>query len=78
MTHARLAAVDGLEHLTAEQRQWLVEDERRWRRAHEIATAHPGIDVGGIYRVLRNLEKPPSARLKAALDHGRLRGVLRR
>jgi hypothetical protein len=33
--------------LTAEQCAWLVADERRWRRVHEITTAHPGVDVGG-------------------------------
>ena len=58
--------------LTPEQQAWLIRDERRWQRAHEIATASPGVDVGGIYRVIRNLEKPPAARLAAALRHGRL------
>jgi hypothetical protein len=67
-----------MDSLTPEERDWLVEDEKRWRRAHEIASLHPGVDVGGIYRVLRNLEKPPGQRLRAALQHGRLFGLYRR
>ncbi len=65
-----------IDSLTAEQRAWLVRDEERWRRAHEIA--HGELDVGGVYRVLRNLEKTPSERLRAALQHGRLFGLHRR
>jgi hypothetical protein len=65
-----VAQQTGLEDLTAEERAWLVEDERRWQRAQRIAERHPGVDVGGIYRVLRNLEKSPSERLRAALQHG--------
>jgi hypothetical protein len=64
--------------LTAEDRAWLVSDEEKWRRAHRIAEQHPGIDAGGVYRVLRNLEKTPSQRLRAALIHGRLFGLHRR
>jgi hypothetical protein len=63
--------VPSTEHLTPEQLAWLVEDERLWRRAHEIAVANPGVDAGGIYRVLRNLKKPPAERLRVALQHGR-------
>ena len=63
-----------LDHLTESERDWLVADELRWRRAHEIATRE-GVDVGGVYRVLRNLEKTPTQRLKAALEHARLFGV---
>ena len=58
--------------LTPEAQAWLIRDEARWRRAHEIASRHPGVDVSGVYRVLRNLEKTPSERLRAALEHGRL------
>lgn len=58
--------------LSSEERAWLERDERRWRRAHEIAARHPGMDPSGVYRVLRNLEKSPSERLRAALQHGRL------
>ncbi len=70
--------VSSLDHLTAEQQAWVRSDEERWRRAAEIADAHPDVDVGGIYRVLRNLEKEPSERLRAALAHGRLFGFHRR
>jgi hypothetical protein len=58
--------------LTAEQRSWLVSDEKRWQRAYRIAERHPGMDAGGVCRVLRNLEKTPSERLRASLFHGRL------
>lgn len=61
-----------LESLTPEERAWIVADERRWRLAHAIAADHKGIDAGGIYRVLRNLEKTPTERLRAGLMHGRL------
>ncbi|MCA9599539.1 MAG: hypothetical protein KC776_39795 [Myxococcales bacterium] len=61
-----------LDDLTPEQRAWIVADEERWQRAHSIAARHAGVDVGGIYHVLRNLEKTPSERLRAALRHGRL------
>jgi len=64
-----------LDRLTPEQRAWVVRDEKRWRRAHEIAQANPGLDVSGVYHVLRNLEKTPTQRLRAALHHGRLFGV---
>ena len=60
------------EMLSAEEQAWLVRDEQRWARAHEIAGQWPDVDIGGIYRVLRNLEKTPSERLAAALHHGRL------
>jgi hypothetical protein len=33
--------------------------------------------VSGVYRVLRNLEKTPTERLRAALQHGRLFGIHR-
>jgi len=58
--------------LSASEREWLIRDEKRWQRAHEIAQGHAGLDVGGVYHVLRNLEKTPSERLRAALQHARL------
>ena len=67
-----------LSSLSAEDRAWVIDDERRWALAHQIAANYPGVDVDGIYRVLRNLEKPPTERLKAALAHGRLFGSQRR
>jgi hypothetical protein len=67
-----------LDSLTPEERAWVVRDEKLWRRAHEIASRNPGVDAGGIYHVLRNLEKTPSERLRAALRHGRLFRIHRR
>ena len=64
--------------LTKEEQAWVLKDEERWQRAHRIASLHPGTDVGGVYRVLRNLEKTPTERLRAALHHGRLFGLNRR
>jgi hypothetical protein len=58
--------------LTDDERAWLVKDEGRWRRARAIAAQHPGMDPTGVYHVIRNLEKSPSERLRAALRHGRL------
>jgi hypothetical protein len=58
--------------LTDAERVWLMKDEARWRRARDIASQHPGMDATGVYHVLRNLEKTPSERLRAALSHGRL------
>ena len=60
------------ESLPPEQRAWLVHDEQRWQRAYKIAEHNPGVDAGGVYRVLRNLEKSPTERLRAAMIHGRL------
>jgi hypothetical protein len=65
---------DGAE-LTDSERAWLIRNDERWRRAHEIASRHPGMDASGVYHVLRNLEKTPSERLHAALSHGRLFGA---
>lgn len=64
--------------LTKEEEAWVLKDEKRWSLARRIASRHPGTDVGGVYHVLRNLEKTPSERLKAALHHGRLFGLNRR
>jgi hypothetical protein len=58
--------------MTQEERAWLARDEQRWRQAHEIVRSRPGVDVGGVYHVLVNLEKTPAERLRAALQHGRL------
>jgi len=53
--------------LTPEERAWLTADEERWRRARHIAERNPGMDPGGVYHVLRNLEKTPTERLRQAL-----------
>jgi len=66
-----------LASLTSDERAWLERDEQRWCRAHAIAALDPTVDVGGVYRVLRNLEKTPTERLRAALFHGRLFGIHR-
>ncbi len=58
--------------LSPADRDWIARDERRWARAAAIAAAHPGMDPGGVYRVLRNLEKSPTERLREGLTHGRL------
>jgi hypothetical protein len=63
---------DDAAELSQEQRAWIERDEAHWRRAGEIASRHPGMDAGGVYRALKNLEKSPSERLRAALQHGRL------
>lgn len=59
--------------LTSEQRAWLERDEALWRRAHDIARAHPELDVSGVYHTLINFERPPQERLARGLAHGRLR-----
>jgi hypothetical protein len=72
------SSVDSLPaSLTPAERAWLIADEQRWRRAQRIAERHPGVDAGGVYRVLRNLEKTPTERLRAGLAHGRLFGLQR-
>jgi hypothetical protein len=68
----------GPEPLTAEQQAWLVANESRWKRARRIVGSHADLDLRGVYRVLRNLEKSPSERLRAALLHGRLFGLQQR
>jgi hypothetical protein len=60
--------------LSEAERAWVSKNEERWRRARAIASTHPGMDAGGLYHVLCNLEKTPSERLAAALSHGRLFG----
>jgi hypothetical protein len=67
-----MSAMSSIDSLSPQDRAWIVRDEQRWRRAHEIVRANPGLDVAGVYRVLRNLEKTPSERLRSALHHGRL------
>jgi hypothetical protein len=64
--------------LSDAERAWLEADERRWRRAHALAAARPGVDASGIYHVIRNLELDPSARLRKGLLHGRGFGAHRR
>jgi hypothetical protein len=57
-----------LSQLTAEQRQWVLEHEALWRRAHAIVARHPGMDVTGVFHVLRNLRRPPKNGYGGVLD----------
>jgi hypothetical protein len=43
-----------------------------WRRAHEIAAAHPGVDVGDVYHVLVSWQQTPTERLGRSLRRARL------
>jgi hypothetical protein len=67
--------VASLDSPTPEEQAWLLADEQRWLRVRRIVERHPGVDPGGVYHVLRNLEKTATERLRAALDHGRLFGL---
>jgi hypothetical protein len=60
-----------LSQLTGEQRQWVLEHEALWRRAYAIVAGHPGMDVTGVFHVLRNLRRSPEERLRRSF--GRLR-----
>jgi hypothetical protein len=60
--------------LTDDQRAWVAHSESLWRRAHEIAATHAGIDAGDVYHALRCLELSPTERLRQGLSRGRLRG----
>jgi hypothetical protein len=66
---------EGLDELSEQERAWVQRNEERWRQARAIASEHPGMDVSGVYHVLRNLEKTPTQRLRDALRHGRLFGA---
>lgn len=44
-----------------------------WARAVRIAERHPDLDVHGLYRTLKNLERTPEERLRLGLRAGRLR-----
>ena len=67
------AAPDPLDGLTAHQREWALESERRWQRARELARRYPTCDVSDLYHALRSLALTPSQRLAAGLQRGRLR-----
>jgi hypothetical protein len=62
-----------LADLTEDQRRWAIEHESIWRRAHEIAGRHPGMDVSGVYHVLCNLRRSPTERMRNGLTLDRLR-----
>jgi hypothetical protein len=68
---------DWLEGLTDEQRTWVSQSETLWKRAHQLARAHPESDPSDLYHALRCLELTPTERLRAALQRGRLRADAR-
>lgn len=61
------------DELTPEQRAWLEDDERLWRRAHAIVEHQPHLDVSDVYHALVNLRREPGERLARGLAHARLR-----
>lgn len=61
------------EGLSADERAWIAENERRWRRAHAIAEKNPGVDPGDVYHVLCTYHEPPAERVRRSLAHARLR-----
>lgn len=68
---------DALDALTPEQREWARHSEELWRRARQIADAHPDVDAGDVYHALRCLELTPAERLRQGLSRGRLRTYAR-
>ena len=56
----------------AEQREAARQAER-WATAQRIAAERPDLDVGDIYHALRNLELPPTERLRRGLTRVRVR-----
>ena len=44
-----------------------------WTKAERIASTAPDLDVNGLYRTLKNLERSPSERLRLGLRAARLR-----
>lgn len=60
------------ERLTAEQRAFVVAEEPLWRRAHEIAARHAGMDPGDVFHVLASWHETPTQRLGRALRRARL------
>ena len=62
-----------IEHLTNQQRDWVLHSEALWREAHAIAAANPNVDAGDVYHALRCLELPPAQRLARGLTRVRTR-----
>lgn len=60
------------EQLTPEERAFVLEREPLWRRAHEIAERHPGVDVSDVFHALSAWHETPTERLKRAFRRGRL------
>ena len=53
--------------LSQAEREWLIADEARWRRAKQIASQRADLDVGDLYHALCNLERSPGERLRRGL-----------
>lgn len=64
---------EACEELTAAERAWLLHSEALWRRAHAILSRQPDLDAGDVYHALRNLELPPTERLRRGLTRVRIR-----
>jgi hypothetical protein len=62
-----------LDELAPKERVWVVENEARWRRAHEISLKYPALEVSDIFHVLCTLRETPTQRVRRSLAHGRLR-----
>lgn len=56
-----------LDGLSDEEKAWVLENERVWRRAHEIIREHPALDVSLVYHTLVNLKRSPEERLARGL-----------
>jgi hypothetical protein len=51
---------------TPHDADWRERAKKRWEMACRIAARHPGMDPGGVYHVLCNLERTPAERLRNA------------
>jgi len=64
-------ASDELALLSQEQRAWLDDDQTLRVRADDVGR-ELGLDPHDVYRVLKQLRRSPSERLRRGLAHGRL------
>lgn len=60
------------EQLDPEQRAFVANQEPLWRRAHEIASEHPGVDPSDVFHVLATWDDTPTERLRRAFRRARL------
>lgn len=56
-----------LDELSDEEKAWVLDNERLWRRADAIASKHPDLDVSLLYHTLVNLRRSPEERLARGL-----------
>ena len=66
-TKLKPMSFDALEGLSDAERDWVLADEARWRKAHRIAAERADLDVGDLYHAICNLERSPSERLRRGL-----------